>query len=69
MQLFPAVTNPFTRHASVLAGAIQTVEELAPGRVKFVMGTGYTSATTIGREKARIRASDFAQQLVTRRVA
>ena len=28
---FPAVTNPFTRHASVLAGAIQTVEELAPG--------------------------------------
>jgi hypothetical protein len=31
LQLFPAVTNPFTRHASVLAGAIQTVEELAPG--------------------------------------
>src|SRR5258706_16419185 len=49
MQLFPAVTNPFTRHASVLAGAIQTVEELAPGRVKFVMGTGYTSPSAIGR--------------------
>jgi 5,10-methylenetetrahydromethanopterin reductase len=47
--LFPAVTNPFTRHASVLASAIQTVEELAPGRVKFVIGTGYTSASTIGR--------------------
>ena len=31
LTLFPAVTNPFTRHASVLAGAIQTVEELAPG--------------------------------------
>jgi len=29
LTLFPAVTNPFTRHASVLAGAIQTVEELA----------------------------------------
>jgi 5,10-methylenetetrahydromethanopterin reductase len=54
MQLFPAVTNPFTRHASVLAGAIQTVEELAPGRVKFVMGTGYTSATTIGRKAATL---------------
>ena len=27
--LFPAVTNPLTRHASVLAGAILTVEELA----------------------------------------
>ena len=47
--LFPAVTNPFTRHASVLASAIQTVEELAPGRVKLVIGTGYTSASTIGR--------------------
>src|SRR5207247_11019745 len=52
LTLFPAVTNPLTRHASVLAGAIQSVEELAPGRVKFVMGTGYTSAGTIGRRAA-----------------
>jgi 5,10-methylenetetrahydromethanopterin reductase len=52
--LFPAVTNPFTRHASVLAGAIATVEELAPGRVKFVMGSGYTSASTIGRKPATL---------------
>ena len=54
LQLFPAVTNPFTRHASVLAGAIQTVEEMAPGRVKFVIGTGYTSASTIGRKPATL---------------
>ena len=54
LTLFPAVTNPFTRHASVLASAIQTVEELAPGRVKFVMGTGYTSASTIGRKPATL---------------
>ncbi len=54
LTLFPAVTNPFTRHASVLAGAIQTVEELAPGRVKFVIGTGYTSASTIGRHAATL---------------
>ena len=54
IQLFPAVTNPFTRHASVLAGAIQTVEELAPGRVRFVIGTGYTSASTIGRKPATL---------------
>ena len=38
----------------MLAGAIQTVEELAPGRVEFVMGTGYTSATTIGRKAATL---------------
>jgi len=54
LTLFPAVTNPFTRHASVLAGGIQSVEELAPGRVKFVMGTGYTSASTIGRRPASL---------------
>lgn len=54
LTLFPAVTNPFTRHASVLAGGIQTVEELAPGRVKFVIGTGYTSASTIGRKPATL---------------
>src|SRR5688500_5390785 len=54
MALFPAVTNPFTRHASVLAGGIRTVEELAPGRVKFVIGTGYTSASTIGRKPATL---------------
>src|SRR6266516_6807838 len=54
LTLFPAVTNPFTRHASVLAGAIQTVEELAPGRTKFVIGTGYTSASTIGRKPATL---------------
>src|SRR5438034_8198820 len=54
LALFPAVTNPFTRHASVLASAIQTVEELAPGRVRFVIGTGYTSASTIGRKPATL---------------
>ncbi|HET7295617.1 MAG TPA: LLM class flavin-dependent oxidoreductase [Gemmatimonadales bacterium] len=54
LALFPAVTNPITRHASVLAGAIQTVEEIAPGRVKFVIGTGYTSASTIGRRPATL---------------
>jgi 5,10-methylenetetrahydromethanopterin reductase len=54
LALFPAVTNPVTRHASVLASAIQTVEELAPGRVRFVIGTGYTSASTIGRPPATL---------------
>src|SRR4029453_2549608 len=54
LPFFPAVTNPFTRHASVLASAIQTVEELAPGRTKFVIGAGYTSASTIGRKPATL---------------
>src|SRR5919204_5973720 len=52
LTIFPAVTNPLTRHASVLASAIQTVEELAPGRTKLIVGTGFTSAITIGRKAA-----------------
>jgi len=54
LSLFPAVTNPFTRHVSVLAGAMQTVEEIAPGRITCVIGSGYTSATTIGRKAATL---------------
>src|SRR2546422_6244855 len=54
LTLFPAVTNPFSRHVSVLASAIQTVAELAPGRTRVVMGTGYTSASTIGRKPATL---------------
>src|SRR5262250_35813 len=54
LTLFPAVTNPFSRHVSVLAGAIQTVAELTPGRTKVVIGTGYTSASTIGRKPATL---------------
>ncbi len=54
LRLYPAVTNPFTRHLSVLAGAMQTVEELAPGRIACAIGSGYTSAITIGRKAARL---------------
>lgn len=54
LQIFPAVTNPFTRHVSVLASAIQTVEEMAPGRVQCFIGTGYTSASTIGQKPATL---------------
>ena len=55
LSLFPAVTNPFGRIPSVLAGAAQTVAEIAPGRTKFIIGTGYTSASTIGRRPATLR--------------
>ena len=55
LRLFPAVTNPFGRIPSVLAGAAQTVAEIAPGRTRFIIGTGYTSASTIGRRPATLR--------------
>ena len=55
LRLFPAVTNPFGRIPSVLAGAAQTIAEIAPGRTRFIIGTGYTSASTIGRPPATLR--------------
>jgi 5,10-methylenetetrahydromethanopterin reductase len=33
---------------------MQSVEELAPGRIKCIIGTGYTSASTIGRKAATL---------------
>src|SRR5262245_2090790 len=54
LTLFSAVTNPLTRHVSTLAGAVQTVEDVAPGRVKVAIGTGYTAAHTIGMKPARL---------------
>ena len=50
-----AVTNPVTRHPSVVASAAQTVAELAPGRVQIWMGRGYSSTATIGIPPATVR--------------
>ncbi len=47
------VTNIRTRHASVVASALNTVEELAPGRVRLGIGTGDSAVRTIGMRPAR----------------
>ena len=43
-----AVTNVETRHPSVTASAIRTVEELAPGRLRTGFGTGNSSLGLLG---------------------
>ncbi len=48
IKLGPGVTVPHSRHASVTASAILTLEELAPGRIVLGMGTGGSSAQTMG---------------------
>lgn len=50
-----AVTNPVTRHPSVVASAAQTVAELAPGRVQIWIGRGYSAPATIGIPPATVR--------------
>ena len=55
IRISSAVINPVTRHVSVLASAMKTVAELAPGRVEFWMGRGFSSVQTVGVRPASVR--------------
>jgi 5,10-methylenetetrahydromethanopterin reductase len=46
-----AVTNPYTRHPSVLANAHASLEEIYPGRVILGIGRGDNSVRTIGKKQ------------------
>ena len=48
------VTQPTTRHASVVASMLATLDEFARGRVMLGVGTGFSSLRTIGQRAARI---------------
>lgn len=44
----PTVTNPITRHPAVSASAIATVDEIAPGRAIFGLGSGDSAILNLG---------------------
>ena len=48
IRLGPGVTVPHSRHVSVTASAVASLHELAPGRVVIGVGTGGSSAQTMG---------------------
>ena len=48
VRLGPGVTVPHSRHVSVTASAILTLDEVAPGRIVLGLGTGGSSAQTMG---------------------
>jgi 5,10-methylenetetrahydromethanopterin reductase len=48
IRLGPGVTVPHSRHLSVTASAAATLHDLAPGRVVVGIGTGGSSAQTMG---------------------
>jgi 5,10-methylenetetrahydromethanopterin reductase len=50
----PGVTQPVTRHASVTASAIATLQEISGGRAMLGIGVGFSSLRTLGRGPARI---------------
>ena len=56
-RLGTGVTNPLTRHPSVVASAFATLEELAPQRIVVGIGLGDSSVETMGLRPARL--ADF----------
>jgi 5,10-methylenetetrahydromethanopterin reductase len=72
IRLGPGVTVPHTRHFTVTAGAVATLAELAPGRIVLGIGTGGSSAETMGlsvRRAARLAALEAMVEAVRRLVA
>ena len=55
IRLMPAVTNPLTRHVSVLASAAKSVGDQAPGRVEVWIGRGFSSVNIVGLPYATVR--------------
>ena len=52
--LGPMVTNPITRHPSVTASAIGSIDRLSGGRAVLGLGTGGSAVWTAGRPPARV---------------
>ena len=56
LTLYPATTNPVTRHPMVLASLAHSLEEVAPERIRLTVGPGYLAVGNIGRPRATVAA-------------
>jgi 5,10-methylenetetrahydromethanopterin reductase len=54
VKLGTGVTNPLTRHPSVVASAYATLEDYAPGRTIVGIGLGDSSVETMGMKPAKL---------------
>jgi 5,10-methylenetetrahydromethanopterin reductase len=54
VKLGTGVTNPLTRHPSVVGSAFATLEEYAPGRMIVGIGLGDSSVETMGMKPAKL---------------
>lgn len=53
LTLFPATTNPVTRHPLVIAASTNSLSEIAPGRVLVTLAPGFLSVEKAGEPQAR----------------
>ena len=54
LRLYPATSNPLTRHPSVLASLTHSLDEIAPGRISLTVGPGFLSVGNVGLPRASI---------------
>ena len=54
IRIATSVTNPVTRHPAILASAMASLAEMAPGRVELILGSGYSAVRTIGLAPATV---------------
>lgn len=53
LRLYPATSNPVTRHPLVLAATMNSLTEIAPGRVLLTLAPGFLSVEKAGQPQAR----------------
>lgn len=54
VEVSPGVTNPLTRHSTVTADAIASVDEVADGRASLAVGAGDSAVYSIGETPASV---------------
>jgi 5,10-methylenetetrahydromethanopterin reductase len=58
------LANPITRHPTVTASSIATIDELAPGRVLLGWGVGDTAVRLAGLRPARVKELEASARLM-----
>lgn len=61
----PGVTVPHTRHVSTTASAVATLADLAPGRTVIGIGTGGSSAQTMGLRLEKVARVSTLEAMAT----
>ena len=69
IQIGTLIVNPVTRHPSVTASSIATIDEMAPGRVALGIGAGDTAVRLSGLRPARVAEMEDAIVLMRRLLA
>jgi 5,10-methylenetetrahydromethanopterin reductase len=65
VRIGPSVTNPVTRHPAVAASGIATIDEIAPGRAFFGLGSGDSAILNLAERPATL--DDLRAYLTTMR--